>query len=388
MKSMPSLIARRDALRWLVGTVGTLQLFGCGGGNGDGDDATPTELGRPELDQAGALQPVGRYRLTDLGRLDPDLPSFGAAVNAHGQATGSSRTFASGADAIGHAFLYSNGSMQDLGPPGIPSEGADINDSAQICGSVQPAQFMPRGFLYSGVVMQDIGTLGGQETSCAGINNSGQITGWSKTASGRIHAFLYAGGSMQDLGTPGADETLESFGTAINDAGVVVGYTVFAAIGLLHHAFVLRDGQMEDLGVIGGDGSQAFAINVHGDITGRSTTAPATEMSAFLYSQGAMRSIGPVGSTGHGINASGWVVGSFRSCDLDGNNPVGHAFLYDGSSLLDLNALLDDSGQGWVVTSANDINDAGQIIGTANAPVPFTSVGNDHAVLLTPVSTE
>jgi probable HAF family extracellular repeat protein len=379
MKSMPILIARRDALRWLVGTVGTVGLFGCGGGGSD--TAVLSDEGGPDRDMAGALQPVGPYHLTDLGRLDPDLPSFGAAVNAHGQATGSS-----GTDGLRHAFLYSNGSMQDLGPPGISSGGAGINDNAQICGSTQQADFMARGFLYSGGVMQDIGTIGGQETSCAGINNSGQITGWSKTASGQFHAFLYAGGSMQDLGTLGDDDTFECFGTGINDAGVVVGYTVFAAIGLLHHAFVLRDGRIEDLGVIGGDNSQAFAINVHGDITGATTTAPATEMSAFLYSQGVMRSIGPAGSTGRGINASRWVVGELRSCNVVGDDPEIHGFLYDGRSLHDLNGLLDDSGKGWVVNNANGINDAGQIVGTARAPGPVTSVGNDHAVLLTPVA--
>jgi len=79
------------------------------------------------------------------------------------------------------------------------------------------------------------------------------------------------------------------------------------------------------------------------------------------------------------------VVGDFRSCNDVGSDPEVHAFLYDGRSLHDLNGLLDDSGRGWLVRFANGINDAGQIVGTANAPGPVTSVGNDHAVLLTPV---
>ena len=76
-----------------------------------------------------------------------------------------------------------------------------------------------------------------------------------------------------------------------------------------------------------GDGSRAFVINVHGDITGETTTAPATEMSAFLYSQNVMRSIGPPGSTGRGISASGWVVGVIRSCNVVGDSPEVHGFL-------------------------------------------------------------
>ena len=185
---------------------------------------------------------------------------------------------------------------------------------------------MARGFLYSGGVMQDL-ERSAAGTSCAAAQHSGQITGWSKTASGQFHAFLYAGGSMQDLGHAGDDDTFECFGTGHNDAGVVVGYECSLRLDLSTTPLFARMAAIEDLGVIGGDNSQAFAINVHGDITGATTTAPATEMSAFLYSQGVMRSIGPPGSTGRGINASRWVVGELRSCNVVGDDPEVHGFL-------------------------------------------------------------
>jgi len=49
------------------------------------------------------------------------------------------------------------------------------------------------------------------------------------------------------------------------------------------------------------------------------------------------------------------------------------AFLYDGTSVLDLNTLLDGSGDGWVLHAANDVNDAGQIVGygTHNVTAEF-----------------
>lgn len=77
----------------------------------------------------------------------------------------------------------------------------------------------------------------------------------------------------------------------------------------------------------------------------------------------------------HGINARGWVVGASTTAQGDDS----HAFVYDGTAMRDLNALLDDSGAGWLVQEARDINDAGRIV--ANA----IRNGAIHAVLLTPV---
>ncbi len=76
------------------------------------------------------------------------------------------------------------------------------------------------------------------------------------------------------------------------------------------------------------------------------------------------------------INASGQVVGS--SSTPSGGSP----FLYDGTTMRDLNNLLDASGAGWTVWQPVDINDAGQI--AARAIPPNGGVANSHAVLLTP----
>ena len=316
-----------------------------------------------------------RYRVMDLGSLDPDFRSFGAAVNAHGQdgepdLRSPAPTAFDTRSSIETVRCTISARWADY------KRGLGINDNGK-CAVGPAGQFMPRGFLYSGGVMHDIGTLGGQRR--AGINNSGHITGWSKTAGGRIHAFLYAGGSMQDLGTPGADETLESFGTGINDAGrgrrlhrvrrdwpppprlCLAGWADGGSRG---------DRRRQQPGIRDQCAWRHHRRNHHGPRHG-------DERLPVQPGRHAVHRTCRLDRTRH--QCVGLGGRRFRSCDLDGNNPVGHAFLYDGSSLLDLNALLDDSGQGWVVTSANDINDAGQIIGTANA-------GNDHAVLLTPVA--
>ena len=54
------------------------------------------------------------YSLTDLGNLGRSNQTIAEGLNAHGQAVG----FSEVADGSSHAFLYSNGSMQDLGTLG------------------------------------------------------------------------------------------------------------------------------------------------------------------------------------------------------------------------------------------------------------------------------
>ena len=81
-------------------------------------------------------------------------------------------------------------------------------------------------FLYSSGSMHDLGTLGGTECQAYGINDSGVVVGWS-TLSGNLteHAFIYSNGITQDLNNlipPGSGWVLHS-ATGINDVGQIVG---------------------------------------------------------------------------------------------------------------------------------------------------------------------
>ena len=75
-------------------------------------------------------------------------------------------------------------------------------------------------FLYDGTTMNDIGTLGGNDSVARSINDSGQIVGYSRTAEDTIHAFLYDDGVMTDIGVL---EGTYSSALSINDAGQIVG---------------------------------------------------------------------------------------------------------------------------------------------------------------------
>jgi probable HAF family extracellular repeat protein len=101
----------------------------------------------------------------------------------------------------------------------------DINDSGQIVGYLDTSSGASRAFLYSNGTMQDLPTLGGAQSSAICINNLGQVLGSAYTSSGASHPFLYSNGTMQDLNNliPAIAGWTSLSVTAINDSGQIVG---------------------------------------------------------------------------------------------------------------------------------------------------------------------
>jgi len=312
------------------------------------------------------------YTITDLGTLNGGFYSIGRGINDSGQVTGYSFTAAGDT----HAFLYSGGSMTDLGTlGGTYSYGQGINDSGQVTGYSQGTGSTIHAFLYSGGSMTDLGTLGGIYSIGQGINDSGQVTGLASTLDGSQHAFLFSRGNMADLGTLGGST---STGMGINASSQITG-TSYTTGGLLD-AFLYGGGSMIDIGTLG-SGSIGKAINSTGQVTGLFyTTILFGPYHAFLYSGGSMTDLGTLGgsySEGLGINTSGQVTGDSSTT----GDSAYHAFLYTpGAGMVDLNTLLP-SGSGWTLVAAYGINDAGQITGSGTNPN-----GEPHAFLLSPAT--
>jgi len=85
---------------------------------------------------------------------------------------------------------------------------------------------------------------------------------------------------------------------------------------------------------------------------------------------------GYVKSLSAGINDHGQVVG-YLGTSLSGSASA--AFIWEDGVMTNLNGLIPP-GSGWVLKSASEINEAGQIVGWGTAPN-----GESHGFLLTPL---
>ncbi|HWA50643.1 MAG TPA: choice-of-anchor Q domain-containing protein [Dongiaceae bacterium] len=228
----------------------------------------------------------------------------------------------------GGGFWYDVGSgaefWQDLPADIIPvdiSSGATndatywgaMTNTGQLSGAVQHAELwhFSRNTVSSMISLP--GWAGSHASQAYAINGAGMAVGWAEYQSGDYRAFLHNGSGMIHLAVLGS--YTESAAYSINDAGVAVGFS---------------------------------GSSVQSDQSGIAT----------LWQSGAATSLGTIGGGGwsvaRDINNSNMVVGASN----------GHAFVWISGTMYDLNSMLQGALPGVVLTSANAINDAGQIAAT------------------------
>jgi probable HAF family extracellular repeat protein len=317
------------------------------------------------------------YSLTDLGLLPGDDHAYAASINESGQIAGLSGQSSTGAS---RGVLWQQGTMINLGLlPGGPnfSVAEGINNVGVVVGESGAANGTS-AFLWQAGTMTDLGSFpGGQDIRLArDINDHGQVVGEAAGTSGP-RPFLWENGITTILRTiPSGLGQGVAF--AINNNGQAVGRSDSA--NSVVRAVMWHNGMSTELGELPGglEFSEAYGINDVGQVVGRSQVEAG--MRAFLWDDGTMHNLGTLpGTTFHttatAINNLGVVVGVAYADPL---NVALRAVVWGPNGIAqDLNELLDESGAGWVVEEANDINDRGQIVGRGR----FN--GTSRAVLLT-----
>jgi probable HAF family extracellular repeat protein len=304
--------------------------------------------GQLEGDNHGLLVSAGA--LVDLHDLDNDANvrfgdgSRAVAVNASNLIVGWSYNATSvGGDVFQRPVAWQNGQIHDLGvfPHATTGyadvEATNVNTSGQIVGfALCDCSFPTVAWTIQGKTVTNLPTLGGAEAEAWGINDAGQIVGAADIATAGItHAALWQSGTVRDLGALPGGQFSEA--VSINASGVAVGFSTLAETesGVKldfgdRHAVVFHDGVLTDLTPDLPFNNDAFAT---------------------------------------GINVHGLIVGA----------RAGRAFVWQNGVGTDLNTLIP-ANAGITLTSANGINDAGQIVGTGQV----AGSSNPVAFVLTP----
>jgi probable HAF family extracellular repeat protein len=345
-----------------------LALAATGSGPAAASKPTPTPSPTPSPTPNAAYP----YTVTDLGSLGYGL-TYGLGINNNGQITGYSylstefqvtcppQKYGGPKQCFEHpyhAFLWSNGTMTDLGTLGGHfSTGTAINLSGEVIGQADTTTG-GSSFLWNGKTMTALTAL-----SAAGINDSGQISG------GCQQACIDTNGTITLLPNPSG---LTCNGGQINNNGDVIGGCSDATSNATSKAYVVlwHNGTPTDLGNLGGPEIVATALNNSSpaQVTGYGQDSTYAQH-AFLWSNGTITDIGaafyPDELYPTSINDSGVIVGG--------------PFIWRNGTLQNLNNLIPP-GSGVTINDATGINDKGQIV------VNGSSTSGGTAFLLTPVS--
>lgn len=304
-----------------------------------------------------------------------DLPGGGVSTGAYGISNDGTTAVGDLSSASGfQAFRWTSGSgivgLGDLAGGGFLSAANAVSgDGSVITGYSNGASGFEAFRWTSGTGMVGLGDLAGGIFYSYGYEISGDgttIVGESSSGPG-VQAFRWTSGTgMVGLGDL-AGGAFYSFAAGVNEDGSVIVGTSTSGSG--NEAFRWTSGTgMVGLGDLAGGifGSQANAINNDGSVVvGQSNSA--SGMEAFRWTSGTgMVGLGDLpggafGSYAFGVNDDGSVI---VGVGTDASGTVAIVW-QNGIGMQSLADILTAGGvdlTGWVLQSANDVDDSGMIV--------------------------
>jgi probable HAF family extracellular repeat protein len=307
---------------------------------------------------AGASAPPVGYEVEDIGQpksatggvrgqaLNDDGTIAGVAVTDHGQ----------------RVVLYKRGKFTYLDAATGVVIVSDVSDDDVVVGG---AATDPDGTGLAPMVWRHeevtrLPTLGGETGLADAIGDDGTVVGTASTEAGEFGIAATRAAIWTD-GAPAAlaeDDGDYSEATDLNAKGVIVGLVQRNGFS---QAVLWRDGKRTELGTLGGARSSAAAINDSGQIVGESGKLPGKDAShPFVWQDGTMTELPTPDAhpyaTADDLNDAGQIVGNAYD-ETGSTSPL----LWEDGEAYDLNSLIP-ADSGITVTAAVAINAAGQIL--------------------------
>ncbi|MFT5286851.1 MAG: putative membrane protein [Planctomycetota bacterium] len=268
--------------------------------------------------------------MTSLPMLPGDEDGFARGINNNGLIVGTSESDVLFGSGTYHAVSWSGGLVSALPDLGNGTSFAhDVNDSGTIAGhSVNSMTSRDSAVTWSGGLVTNLGgsELGHDYSRLQGINAAGQTVGFGWNLFSPNDSLAFNGAEWLTIGgTDGPFQNSEA--SDVNDSGMAVGLQAFPS-GSWHAA--------------------GWQLGVKGAID--FGTLPGLDTGEM-----------------YAVNNQGLAVGASYDGAMPGSN---RAVLWDGTQLLDLNDFLP-AGSGVLLYEARDINENGDIAGTAVAGGQF-----------------
>jgi uncharacterized protein (TIGR03437 family) len=307
--------------------------------------------------------------MTDLNVTSPPM-AFPTGVNDSGVVVGGALTIdLQAATGTASPFIYQNGALQPLSGPieallplGLNNANQMIGTSVQVGGGSLNFFIDSKAYLDTlsgGTLTQLVAPSSGGSAAAFGINANGEVAG-STVGQNATNVTPLVWQNLVPQTLPLLSGYPQGIATSVNDAGVAAGVAFDLNFSVLHdsgataHAVLFNNGSVTDLGVLPNTvSSLAMSINNSGSVVGFSSSKPPD----------------------YTLHLAAYV-------DAPQNNY--HAFVYSGGKMYDLTKQLVN-GDGWQLSFATQINNAGQIVGTGLFE-GSDGVTVQRAFLLTPLA--